>query len=343
LLFLSKYYNSEKKRQSNKTVGLMRKFLLILLPLAVMAASSCTHDEITVTDDAVDSGGSSSSALIDPDLAWSESSYTAYMGGGNTFPTLSNTYGVSVIYSSTKETVATIGTDGSITPVSVGETTISATFEGDDTYDEDSAYYTLTVVLSDGGLSWSAESASVVIGESSYSYPALSNPNSLDVTYSSSEESVATIDEDGGITLISDGTTIITAAFAGNDIYDECSAFFTLTVTKNTDGISWSAGTCTVTIGATDNTFPSLNNPGEQSITYSSSNTGVAAISSDGTITLVSAGETTITAKSEAKSTDTGRLRGCDGIFHTHRAGGGQQSCKRRSGLAIDGLFRHDD
>lgn len=282
----------------------MRKRILILLPLVVMAMGSCTHDEILITDEAIDSGESSSTTLTDPDLAWSASTYTAYMGGGNTFPTLTNACGVSVSYSSSKETVATIGTDGSITLVSVGETTISASYDGDDTYDEDSAYYTLTVVLSEGGLSWSAESASVVIGESSYSYPTLSNPNSLEVTYSSSEESVATIGEDGGITLISDGTTVITAAFAGSDTYEECSVSYTLTVTKNTDGISWSAGTCTVTIGAS-NTFPSLNNPGEQSVTYSSSNTGVATIDSDGTITLVSAGETTISAKSEAKSTDT--------------------------------------
>ncbi|MBR0297605.1 MAG: hypothetical protein IJR01_01355, partial [Bacteroidales bacterium] len=173
----------------------MRKLLLILLPLVVMAMGSCTHDEILITDEVIDSGGSGSTTLTDPELAWSASTYTAYMGGGNTFPTLTNACGVSVSYSSSKETVATIGTDGSITLVSAGETTISASYDGDDTYEEDSAYYTLTVVLSEGGLSWSAESACVVIGESSYSYPTLSNPNSLDVTYSSSEESVAIIGE----------------------------------------------------------------------------------------------------------------------------------------------------
>lgn len=283
----------------------MRKILLILFPLVALAVGSCSHDEILITDEAINSGGSGSTALTDPDLSWSMSSYTAYMGGGNTFPTLTNTYSVSVSYSSSKEAVAKIGTDGSITLVSAGETTISASYDGDDTYDEDSAYYTLTVVLSEGGLSWSAESASVVIGESSYSYPTLSNPNSLEVTYSSSEESIATIDGEGQITLVSNGTTIITAAFVGNDTYQECSASYTLTVAKNTDGISWSAGTCTVTMGASDNSFPILNNPGEQSITYSSSNSGVATIGNDGTVTLVSAGETTITAKSEAKSTYT--------------------------------------
>lgn len=282
----------------------MRKLLFRILTLAALAAVSCTGDDIFITDEAFTSGGGSTT-LSDPELRWSASTYAAYLGGGNTFPTLSNTHQVPVSYSSSKTDVATIGTDGTITLVAAGETIITASFVGNDTYEDDSAFYTLTVVLSEGGLSWSAESASVVIGESSYSYPSLNNPNSLDVVYASSEASVATIDESGKITLVSDGATIITAVFAGNETYEQCSASYTLTVTKNTDGISWSAGTCTVTIGATNNTFPTLNNPGGQLIAYSSSNTGVASVASDGTVTLVSAGETTISAKSEAKSTDT--------------------------------------
>ena len=127
----------------------MRKLLTLLLPLALLAAGSCTHDEIDITDEAIDSGGGSTATLTDPKLSWSASSFTAYMGGGNTFPTLTNTYGVSVSYSSSVTSVATIGTDGSITLMAAGETVIGASYEGDNTYEEDSAYYTLTVVLSE--------------------------------------------------------------------------------------------------------------------------------------------------------------------------------------------------
>lgn len=60
----------------------------------------------------------------------------------------------------------------------------------------------------------------------------------------------------------------------------------------------WSATEAEVTIGADDNVFPTLTTtPGDLAgVTYESSNTEVATIDVDGTITLVKIGETTITA-----------------------------------------------
>ncbi len=82
------------------------------------------------------------------------------------------------------------------------------------------------------GLAWSGESASVTYGDS-YTLPTLSNPNSLDVTYSSSNEAVATIDENGVVTVNNKtGNTTITASFAGNTTYKPGEASYTLNVTK---------------------------------------------------------------------------------------------------------------
>ncbi len=60
------------------------------------------------------------------------------------------------------------------------------------------------------------------------------NPNGLAITYSSDKTSVATVNNTGLVTLISEGTAKITAKFAGNDTYQESSAEFTLTVTNST-------------------------------------------------------------------------------------------------------------
>lgn len=67
---------------------------------------------------------------------------------------------------------------------------------------------------------------------------------------------------------------------------------------KITPTLTFSAPTAEVTIGANDNVFPTLTTtPADlEGVTYESSNTDVATIAADGTITLVKAGETTITA-----------------------------------------------
>ena len=83
----------------------------------------------------------------------------------------------------------------------------------------------------------------------------------------------------------------------GNYIYKLTSA-----TGKETTSLSWSATTCKVQIGAT-NTFPTLTKSHDITIKYTSSNTSVATIANDGTITLVAAGTTTITAAIEENET----------------------------------------
>lgn len=54
------------------------------------------------------------------------------------------------------------------------------------------------------------------------------------VTWTSSKESVATIDTDGTVTLVAEGTTTLTASYAGvEDVYKSSSATYELTVTNS--------------------------------------------------------------------------------------------------------------
>ena len=80
------------------------------------------------------------------------------------------------------------------------------------------------------GLAWSKNSWTVTMGESEITYPTLTNPNSLAVTYSSSEKGVATISDAGVITLVGAGETTIKAAFAGDGTYSAGEATYKLTV-----------------------------------------------------------------------------------------------------------------
>jgi uncharacterized protein YjdB len=67
-----------------------------------------------------------------------------------------------------------------------------------------------------------------------FSTPALTkNPADATVTYSSSDEAVATVNETtGAVTLVATGNTVITASFAGNDDYTASTAYYTLHVTS---------------------------------------------------------------------------------------------------------------
>ena len=64
-----------------------------------------------------------------------------------------------------------------------------------------------------------------------FTEPTLNNLKGLDVTFSSSDESVATVDKNTGkVTLKSAGMTYITATFAGNDNYNEFAVKYELRV-----------------------------------------------------------------------------------------------------------------
>lgn len=287
----------------------MRKnHLYLIKALAlVLLISGCRTDDILYTDEEIDSGGGSSGTeLVDPSLKWSASECTAYLGiDSNSYPTLTNEYGVDATYTSSNTGVATISSGGIITLVAEGSTTIAASYEQDSVFEDSYASFTLNVYRSESGLAWSAEEASILIGQD-YTLPTLSNPHGLSVTYSSSNETVALFEDATlyKLSVISDGSITITATSAETDEFESGSVSYTLNITKNTDGISWSESSAKVTIGASDNSFPTLNNPGGQTISYSSSNESVATVSSDGSVTLLSVGETTISATSEAKETD---------------------------------------
>ena len=67
--------------------------------------------------------------------------------------------------------------------------------------------------LTDPGLAWSESAFEASIGTANL-FPTLLNNYGLEITYSSSDTKVATIDEEGVITLVSAGTTAIMATSA---------------------------------------------------------------------------------------------------------------------------------
>ena len=86
------------------------------------------------------------------------------------------------------------------------------------------------VTKPEAGIEWSAEAASVTIGDDENEFPTLTNPNSLAVTYTSSKPEVATIDENGEITLVAAGETTISAEYIETDDYKGAKVSYVLNV-----------------------------------------------------------------------------------------------------------------
>ncbi len=237
-------------------------------------------------------------------ISWSTEEFSVALKDSSsvTYPTLNNPGAQSITYSSSNTSVAAINTSsGSITLLSEGSTTITATASATSAYEASSASYTLTVEgsLSKAGFYWSASSCTATLASDDNSFPTLANPNSLSVSYSSSDESIATVSSEGSVTLVGAGTCAIIATSQATDTYAAGSAQYTLKVVKQDVSLAWSETSFTAIL-EDSNTFPSLSiSPSEiaSEITYSSSETSVASIASgSGSISLGSVGTTTISA-----------------------------------------------
>lgn len=126
--------------------------------------------------------------------------------------------------------------------------------------------------------------------------------NKNKITVSADNATVGEISQSGNdysCTLtVASGVTSVTIYFK-NSTSDNARLdnikFFT-GASKKAAGLSWGTASREVTIGSDSNNFPTLTNANNLSVTYTSSETSVATIASDGTITLVAAGKTDITA-----------------------------------------------
>lgn len=141
---------------------------------------------------------------------------------------LTNPNNLTVTWSSSNEAVAIVD-DGVVVLGKPGQATITATFTGNEDYLEGTASYTISVDKAEAGLSFSETSFRVAPG-ADFTVPTLNNPNSLEVTWSSSDEEIAIADATSAVIGTTLGTATITASFAGNDYYNEGSANYTIIV-----------------------------------------------------------------------------------------------------------------
>lgn len=203
-----------------------------------------------------------------------------------------------ITWSSDNENVATVDENGTVTGVGLGKAKITATFAGDNEYKTSTAFYEIKVKGAPE-LSFPQDSYNIFANEVFAAPKLTKSPADVVVTYSSSDEKVATVDASTGeVSIVGAGTTKITATSVVTDVYEVASASYDLVVTKFTPKLSFPQTSYTIKMG--DAFAPKLEGlPKDVTPEYTSSNKEVATVNATtGEVKIVGVGTTTITVTS---------------------------------------------
>ena len=198
-----------------------------------------------------------------------------------------------VEWSSSDETVATI-VDGVVTAVGEGTATVTAVV-GDD-----SATCVVTVETPIESITLDKTELEMVKGDTEILTVTI-NPETakeVKVTWSSSDEKIATVDETGKVTAVGAGEATITAKAGGKE------ATCKVTVKVPVESITLDKTSLTLKEGATAVLVATVkpDDATDKTVTWSSSDETIATVDNNGKVTGIKEGEATVTAKAGDKT-----------------------------------------
>ena len=204
-----------------------------------------------------------------------------------------------VTWSSSNSDVATVSDAGVVTAVKEGSATITAAAGGKQ------AKCTVTVkkgVVSVTGITLSQTSLSLEEGKTAALTATVQPSDATDktVAWRSSDKAVATVSSSGVVTAVKEGSATITASAGGKQA--QC----TVTVKKGVvavTGITLSQTSLSLEEGKTATLTATVqpSDATDKTVAWSSSDSGVATVSSSGVVTAVKEGSATITASAGGK------------------------------------------
>ena len=203
-----------------------------------------------------------------------------------------------LLWSSSDQTVATVDSYGVVTAVSEGTAIITAITE-DGGFEDESTITVFTPFISVTGIEIEQEKLFLEINETARLNNIVGPTDASDqsIIWSSSDQSVATVDSYGVVTAVSEGTAIITAITIDGS-FEDASTVTVSTPFVSVTGIEISQEDLFLEVTDSvllDNTI-SPANASDQAITWSSSDDSIATVDANGLITAIAAGTVTITA-----------------------------------------------
>lgn len=265
----------------------MKKLIALLLALAmVLALAACGSNN----------GGNNQTGDEDSNLEEVQLNYTELVFNQAEDSAQLEVQGLedpyTATYTSSDEAVATVAEDGTVTAVAPGSATISAKIEaGENTYD-----FTCTITCD-----WSetevtashTEMKFTAFGENQQLLP-VGVEGIYAATYTSADEKVAVVDQEGNVTAAGPGSTTITMHIEANSGQHDFTCAVTCTWEENIPSLNRTDFTLK-NVGDTFQLKASNVAEGAE-ITWSSSDEKVATVAADGTVTAVGGGNATITA-----------------------------------------------
>lgn len=182
-----------------------------------------------------------------------------------------------------------------------------------DNFDNSSGNYYTSVtavfeeIISVSSISLDQSAVSLSVDETQTLSPTISPENATykTVTWSSDKTSVATVDANGKVTAVAEGTANITVTATNGtvDTSDDETATCVVTVNAaapsvvNVTEVEINKTSTTLTVGGTETLTATVrpDNATDKTVTWSSDNTSVATVGANGKVTAVAAGTATIT------------------------------------------------
>ena len=233
-------------------------------------------------------------------------------------------------YTSSDSDVVMVDEDGKLVAVGAGTAEVALSSEDG----EISASGVITVTVTPTGISMPDSIELSLVDNMNASIKATVIPNDatdVTVTYTSADENIVTVDNDGYITAVAAGETDITAEVDGSGLAATCH----VTVAPAVESLEMSDSA--ITLGTGDTYTLTLNVvPGEidtTSATWASSDESVVTVDAEGNVTAVAEGTATVTA-TLGKTETACEVTVSDAVYEAPAATGNNSATSSNSGAS---------